>query len=133
MIMQLIPITEFALGLYEWGPDKTKNATMVKLAATYAPMRACFTGCLLLVIQAQSLFTKLNMSRFGSFGRLGLLTLALLNPSTVFLRVYSNSVVRSFPFVGLGTFALAFLALTVSNVSTVLSSTLSCKGFEEAF
>ena len=35
MIMQLIPITEFAPELYEWGPNKTKNATMVKLADTY--------------------------------------------------------------------------------------------------
>ena len=34
MIMQLIPITEFAPELYEWGPNKTKNATMVKLADT---------------------------------------------------------------------------------------------------
>ena len=39
MIMQLIPITEFAPELYEWGPNKTKNATMVKLADTYAIMR----------------------------------------------------------------------------------------------
>ena len=39
MIMQLIPITEFAPELYEWGPNKTKNATMVKLADTYAFMR----------------------------------------------------------------------------------------------
>ena len=37
--MQLIPITEFAPELYEWGPNKTKNATMVKLADTYAHMR----------------------------------------------------------------------------------------------
>ena len=39
MIMQLIPITEFAPELYEWGPNKTKNATMVKLADTYSLMR----------------------------------------------------------------------------------------------
>ena len=39
MLMQLIPITEFAPELYEWGPNKTKNATMVKLADTYAHMR----------------------------------------------------------------------------------------------
>ena len=37
--MQLIPITEFAPELYEWGPNKTKNTTMVKLASTYAHMR----------------------------------------------------------------------------------------------
>ena len=35
MNMQLIPITEFAPELYDWGPNKTKNATMVKLADTY--------------------------------------------------------------------------------------------------
>ena len=41
MIMQLIPIaiTEFAPELYEWGPNKTKNAAMVKLADTYSYMR----------------------------------------------------------------------------------------------
>ena len=39
LIMQLIPITEFAPELYEWGPNKTKNTTMVKLASTYAHMR----------------------------------------------------------------------------------------------
>ena len=39
MLMQLIPITEFAPELYEWGPNKTKNVTMVKLADTYAYMR----------------------------------------------------------------------------------------------
>ena len=37
--MQLIPITEFAPELYAWGPDKTENTTMVKMAATYAHMR----------------------------------------------------------------------------------------------
>ena len=37
--MQLIPITEFAPELYEWGPNKTKNTTMVKMATTYAFMR----------------------------------------------------------------------------------------------
>ena len=35
--MQLIPITDFAPD--EWGPSKTKNTTMVKLAATYEIMR----------------------------------------------------------------------------------------------
>ena len=39
LIMQLIPITEFAPELYEWGPNKTKNTTMVKMATTYAFMR----------------------------------------------------------------------------------------------
>ena len=38
MIMQLIPITKFAPELYKWGPNKTKNATMVELADTYAHM-----------------------------------------------------------------------------------------------
>ena len=38
LIMQLIPITEFAPELYEWGPNKTKNTTMVKLASTFAHM-----------------------------------------------------------------------------------------------
>ena len=39
ILMQLIPITEFAPELYEWGPNKTKNATMVTMAETYALMR----------------------------------------------------------------------------------------------
>ena len=39
LIMQLIPITEFAPEVYEWGPSKTKNTTMVKLSATYEIMR----------------------------------------------------------------------------------------------
>ena len=38
LIMQLIPITEFAPELYEWAPNKTK-LTMVKRAATYEIMR----------------------------------------------------------------------------------------------
>ena len=36
--MQLILITEFAPELYKWGLNKTKNATMVKLANTYSYM-----------------------------------------------------------------------------------------------
>ena len=36
LIMQLIPITEFAPELYEWGPNKTKNTTMVNMAMPYA-------------------------------------------------------------------------------------------------
>ena len=36
MILQFIPITEFAPELYEWSPNKTKNAAMVKLADTYS-------------------------------------------------------------------------------------------------
>ena len=41
MIMQLIPITEFAPELYKWGSNKTNNAAMVKLAdhGTYGIMR----------------------------------------------------------------------------------------------
>ena len=35
LIMQLIPITESAPELYEWGPNKTKNTTLVKMARTY--------------------------------------------------------------------------------------------------
>ena len=37
--MQLIPITEFAPELYEWGPNKTKNTTIVKMASTHSSMR----------------------------------------------------------------------------------------------
>ena len=36
LIMQLIPITEFAPELYEWGPNKTRNTPMVKMGTTYA-------------------------------------------------------------------------------------------------
>ena len=68
-----------------------------------------------------------------SFGLQGLLALTLLNRSTVSLRVSSSSLVRTVAFGGLGTFALAFLTLTVSDVNVTLSSTLSCEGFEEAF
>ena len=41
MIMQLIPITEFApeLYMYKWRPNKTKNAAMANMADTYATMR----------------------------------------------------------------------------------------------
>ena len=70
MSMQLIPITEFAPELYEWGPNKTKNATMVKLTDTYALMRpsviAMLTGVTTATgAEAQTLIDDAKQAIFG--------------------------------------------------------------------
>ena len=70
MIMQLIPIAEFAPELYEWGPNKTKNATMVKLADTYATMRPAVISVLVGVTnttgaEARSLIDDAKQAIFG--------------------------------------------------------------------
>ena len=70
MIMQLIPISEFAPELYEWGPNKTKNATMVKLADTYAHMRPAIITMLTAVTtasgaEARTLIDDAKQAIFG--------------------------------------------------------------------
>ena len=70
MIMQLIPISEFAPELYEWGPNKTKNATMVKLADTYAHMQPAIIKMLTAVTtatgaEARALIDDAKQAIFG--------------------------------------------------------------------
>ena len=98
MLMQLIPITEFAPELYEWGPNKTKNATMVKLADTYSYMRPSIVKMLTDVTtstgpDARSLIDDAKQAIFGGETVHDICVYALM--STFFYAVSRGRAVRN--------------------------------------
>ena len=76
------------------------------------------------MVQACTLF----LSRMGRFG-IGLLTLALPNLRTLFLRFGSRFLPRSLSLEGLGSLALTLIA--IRRILTLSFLSLSSEGFEE--
>ena len=69
---KLIPISEFTLELYEWGPNKTKTTTMVKLPDAYALIRPTIITMLMSVTtasgpEARVLIDDAKQAIFGGY------------------------------------------------------------------